>query len=691
MTNPPGQNSVATPPPSTTPASELDILYTAIAKLADAQSSDDVLNAVVDYPRSSGAVAGTLGYIHSNADGLPESWEVAAEWGDTSAYQRGQRGSAAQALPTELMSSVPRQPVLITDATVSDLLDPSTRKRCQKAHIYGLAFLPLHFRNQWTGFIYLTWNKPHTFLEQDQRLYTAFAHQLSIGARNAYVYRQVQAAERSIQEQANFLQNLIDRIPNPIFYKDAQGLYQGCNTAFEELYGKPRSEVVGKSVYDLNPSRFADLYYAKDQEVFQNPDQIQIYESPVRYADGTTHTVIYTKASLKNSDGSLYGLVGVATDITERRGAEDALRENETRLSLIMDNSQEAILLMDMDANILMANPAACRMFGYSEAEILTHKLIDLIDAPDIRARHFIKEAIQTGHASGELTAFHKEYAPFPVEVSVGLFMSRDGQQQLGSVTIHDLTNRNRLQQALIEEEKLRTALTKETELSFLKTRMMDHIAHAFRTPLTVIQASAESLDAYSDRLDDEQRKIRLQNIYIQVQNLSRFLTQIGLVMNGRLVPENVYFSTVDLSILCKQIVRELESKYSQPAKFILSLPESCMIRADLTALKNALSHVMQNALQFSQPNSPVKIRLSEFEEDVEMTIVDTGIGIPFVEQERIFEAFFRAGNIGNISGLGLGLTIAKACIELHHGTITVESVPTKGTTVYIRLPKTQP
>ncbi len=86
MTNPLGQSPSPSSESATAPISELDILYTTITKLADAQTSSEVLNAVADYPRSSGAVAGTLAYIRTGSNGTPDSWEVAAEWGNTSTY-----------------------------------------------------------------------------------------------------------------------------------------------------------------------------------------------------------------------------------------------------------------------------------------------------------------------------------------------------------------------------------------------------------------------------------------------------------------------------------------------------------------------------------------------------------------------------------------------------------------------------
>lgn len=251
MTNPSEYQPASTPTAPAPPAHELDILYSAIAKLADAQTCDEVLNAVADYPRSNGATAGILSYIHSDSSNVPEAWEAVAGWGDTSGYQHikpGTRNPIAQILPAKMMTAIPREPLLIPDATVSDLVQPTTRERCRQAQIYGVAFLPLHFRDHWTGFIAFSWNKPYHFRKQDQRLYRAFALQVSIVAQNAYAERQIQAAEESMKDQAGFLQELIDYIPNPVFYKDVQGLYRASTRPSPPTMGNPvRKSSVNRS------------------------------------------------------------------------------------------------------------------------------------------------------------------------------------------------------------------------------------------------------------------------------------------------------------------------------------------------------------------------------------------------------------------------------------------------------------
>ena len=123
-----------------------------------------------------------------------------------------------------------------------------------------------------------------------------------------------------------FQQRLIDALPVPVFYKDKDGLYLGCNTSFEDFFGKKRDQVTGQSVYELFPKEFADLYHEKEQALLQNPG-IQIYESIAKEAAGVVHNVIFHKATFSNTDGSIGGLIGTFLDITERKGEIERIRK----------------------------------------------------------------------------------------------------------------------------------------------------------------------------------------------------------------------------------------------------------------------------------------------------------------------------------------------------------------------------
>ena len=145
-----------------------------------------------------------------------------------------------------------------------------------------------------------------------------------------------------LKENINFLQKLIDTIPNPIFYKDCKGVYQGCNRAFESYIGKEKSQIIGKNVYELSSNSLSSTYYRMDEELFQNPGT-QNYESCVWYEDGTRHDVIFDKATYYNTKNEIAGLVGVITDITERKKTELELKRSTERLNNILEQIVQAM------------------------------------------------------------------------------------------------------------------------------------------------------------------------------------------------------------------------------------------------------------------------------------------------------------------------------------------------------------
>ena len=131
-------------------------------------------------------------------------------------------------------------------------------------------------------------------------------------------------AEQALQDSLRFARQLVEVIPSPVFYKDSEGRYLGCNEAFEHFLNKPRQEFVGKSVYDLSPKDLADRYHAADQALFDNPGT-QIYEARVQDANKAEHNVVFHKATFARADGSVGGLVGVILDITERKRLESEM------------------------------------------------------------------------------------------------------------------------------------------------------------------------------------------------------------------------------------------------------------------------------------------------------------------------------------------------------------------------------
>jgi diguanylate cyclase (GGDEF)-like protein/PAS domain S-box-containing protein len=156
--------------------------------------------------------------------------------------------------------------------------------------------------------------------------------------------------ENQLHEELAYRQELLNALPIPVFFKGLDGRYLSVNTAFEQFFGAPASDLIGKSVYDISPKPLADIYYAKDQELFGNPG-IQIYETQVKDSRGQLHEVIFHKATIHQQNRQVIGLIGGILDITAQKEAArqihqlafyDALTGLPNR-TLLMDRVGQAI------------------------------------------------------------------------------------------------------------------------------------------------------------------------------------------------------------------------------------------------------------------------------------------------------------------------------------------------------------
>lgn len=158
------------------------------------------------------------------------------------------------------------------------------------------------------------------------------------------------SAAEMLREQLGFIQQLIEAVPQPIFFKDAEGHYLGVNTAWEKFFGIPRKQFIGKSVFELYPDNqaLAKKHHARDQELFDRPGS-QSYEAAIAAADGKVHHTIYNKATFNKPDGSVAGLIGTITDVSGLKDAEAALRKSEARFRHLTELSSDWYWEQDVD------------------------------------------------------------------------------------------------------------------------------------------------------------------------------------------------------------------------------------------------------------------------------------------------------------------------------------------------------
>jgi len=161
-------------------------------------------------------------------------------------------------------------------------------------------------------------------------------------------------------------QKIIDALPIPIFYRDLKGVYKACNLAQEKLLGLPKSQIIGKTVFDIQPYEIAEIYAQRDQELLDSPGD-QNYEAKFRDSAGTLHDVIFNKAVIRDNLGEVMGIVGSIFDITERKRAEQKLekaREATVIASAMMHKIRAGIIIIDSEFKVIDSNEAFARLFG---------------------------------------------------------------------------------------------------------------------------------------------------------------------------------------------------------------------------------------------------------------------------------------------------------------------------------------
>lgn len=188
------------------------------------------------------------------------------------------------------------------------------------------------------------------------------AHALALAAS---ITEDLRRSDAKLSEAQRMTQELIEALPNPIFFKRIDGRYLGVNKAWERYFGVARAAFVGRTVHDLYPNdpEVAQRLHANDQLLWAQPGT-QVHETSITTPDGQRHDTIYYKATLTQADGSVAGLIGTIIDITDRKRAEEALQQSEARYRSVIAAMAEGVLVRDRDAGIVTCNASAERILG---------------------------------------------------------------------------------------------------------------------------------------------------------------------------------------------------------------------------------------------------------------------------------------------------------------------------------------
>ncbi|NMG11145.1 PAS domain-containing sensor histidine kinase [Brasilonema sp. UFV-L1] len=263
----------------------------------------------------------------------------------------------------------------------------------------------------------------------------------------------------------------------------------------------------------------------------------------------------------------------------------------------------------------------------------------------------------------------------------------RLGKQIIGTVwTFREITKHKQA------EKEIRLALEQEKQLAEHRAQFVSMVSHEFRTPLHIISFSTSSLKRYYHHLSEEKKLQYLQRLETAVEQISQLMDEV--LMLGRAEVGKLKFEPEPLNPIqfCHDILAQLNLNQSYHHTVIFVNQGDCRtVCLDKKLLQPILTNLLSNAIKYSPVDSTIDVVLSCQEKKLIFQIKDKGIGIPKAEQQRLFEPFYRAENVGDIPGNGLGLALVKKLVDLHGGQISVASEVGVGTTFTMTLPVTEP
>ncbi len=378
------------------------------------------------------------------------------------------------------------------------------------------------------------------------------------------------------------------------------------------------------------------------------------------------------------------GTLTFFSDVTERKDAEAVLQRTSSEREAMLQSALVGIVL-SVDRKHQWVNDKFAEMVGYERAELIGQSTL-LVHSDRETWERWGEEQ----HAALQSTGTFVNERPLKrrngdtVWVQMAGRCVRDRDPDSGIIwTFLDITARIRA------EQSTRAALAQQQELNGLRSRFVAMTSHEFRTPLATILSSAELLKYYGDRLPAKDKADVIQTIENSVHRMTRMLDRVLLL--GKADAQMLEFQPRELDVLALCRVLVDEARTQQPTTRCTIVTDFAPLPAtglyDEKLLRHIFGNLLSNALKYSPQGGEVRFAVTPEATHLAMQVSDQGIGIPAEEIPHLFESFHRASNVGHITGTGLGLAIVKNAVDLHGGSIHVDSQAGRGTCFTVRIP----
>jgi len=514
---------------------------------------------------------------------------------------------------------------------------------------------------------------------------------------------------------------------------DSEGVIEMANQAAADLFQYQVEELVGENVSLIAPpphKQRHDSYIKRYLETGRARIIGVGREVEGQRKDGSRFPLRLSISELKLKDQIKF--TGIVHDLSQQKAAQEALRKEKERAQMYFDLANTLNIVLDSRGHILQVNKKATVFAGKRESDLQGEHWMDVfipapLPRPDIDTRAMILgekpfvpffESQASNHKGDRyFFAWYHNFLYGEDGTKIGSILSgtditqrrlieleleervEKRTEELANAVNKLLASNQKLEYEIQErkaavdalrskEMELRKAYEKEMELSRLKSRFVSMASHEFRTPLATIQSSADLIEAYRNTDQQSQRLKHSGRIRSAVGHLNNILNDflsLSRLEEGNIQPEP---SPIQLRSFCRELTEDLHSilKKGQQIRHPEPIPD-ITIRTDKRFLKNILINLLSNAIKYSREDTAIDCQITLADGNLSLMVKDQGIGIPEEDQHHLFSRFFRAQNVENIKGTGLGLHIVRQYLDLLKGSIRFESEEGKGTTFWVTFP----
>lgn len=492
---------------------------------------------------------------------------------------------------------------------------------------------------------------------------------------------------KKIEQQKQFYEDVLNSLPVDVAVFNPEHKYLFVNKMAipnEEI----RKWIIGKDDFEYVKERnrpIKDAEYRRKlfNQVVSNTESEEVeYQEAFKLQNGDSQYILRKMKPVFNEDHSLKVVVGCGVDITKRVQNETLLQESEQKYRDLVNNLHDIIFNIDKFGNFTFLNPAWEKITGFKSDDFIGKNYINFFVKQLASSVDTFESLInQSGIRSNKEYLVNTKYGEKVLNVYLEeIKLNTEVVGYRG--TASDITDRKKV------EEQMKLAMQREKELNELKSKFVGMVSHEFRTPLATISSSVELVKLISEKFDkDLFDKIykHTNKVNEQIKRMTELMNEVLLISKIESGGVSATFEKVDLMSIIRDV--KTEHAYTDFQININSKSKKIILNIDQNMIHHILTNLLSNAIKYSSELKMVDINIIAQNDFVSIEVRDYGIGIPEKDQAKLFTSFFRASNISNLPGTGLGLVVVKYFLDLHGGTIDVKSTQNKGSSFLIKIP----